>query len=62
VAGLNLREFAGVLAHEFAFHPGFGMRLSYVIRGINAWFARVIYQRDEWDLWLAELADTQEWC
>jgi Zn-dependent protease with chaperone function len=62
VAGLNLREFAGVLAHEFGhFTQGFGMRLSYVIRGINAWFARVVYQRDEWDLWLAELADTQEW-
>jgi len=57
VAGLTLREFAGVVAHEFGhFSQGMGMRLSYVIRRINAWFARVVYQRDEWDEWLEETA------
>ena len=39
VAGLSLREFAGIIAHEFGhFTQGFGMRLSYVIRQINGWF------------------------
>lgn len=62
VAGLSLREFAGVLAHEFGhFTQGFGMRLSYVIRSINAWFARVVYQRDQWDVWLEEMGGTEIW-
>ena len=62
VAALNLREFAGVLAHEFGhFTQGFGMRLSYIIRSINGWFARVVYERDEWDLWLAEMGNTEVW-
>lgn len=50
VAGLDLRQFAGVIAHEFGhFTQGFGMRLSYIIRNVNFWFARVIFERDEWD-------------
>jgi Zn-dependent protease with chaperone function len=62
VAALNLREFAGVLAHEFGhFTQSFGMRLSYLVRNINGWFARLVYQRDTWDLWLEELAETEEW-
>ena len=49
-AGLNLRQFGGVLAHEFGhFAQGAGMRLSYVIRSINFWFDRVVNERDEWD-------------
>ena len=56
-AGLSLRQLVGVLAHEFGhFSQGTGMRLSYIIRSINAWFARVVYERDEWDAWLAETA------
>lgn len=52
-AGLTVREFGGVLAHEFGhFTQGLGMRLSYVIRSIVHWFIRVVYQRDEWDDWL----------
>jgi hypothetical protein len=47
VAGLNLRQFVGVVAHEFGhFSQGFGLRLSYLIRSINLWFARVVYERD----------------
>ncbi len=50
VAGLTLRQFTGVLAHEFGhFSQGAGMRLSVLIRSINMWFARVVYERDEWD-------------
>jgi hypothetical protein len=57
-AGLSLRQFAGVLAHEFGhFSQGTGMRLTYVIRSINHWFVRVVYERDSWDDWLAGAGD-----
>jgi Zn-dependent protease with chaperone function len=50
VSGLNMRQFAGVLAHEFGhFSQGAGMRLTYVIRSISHWFTRVVYERDRWD-------------
>jgi Zn-dependent protease with chaperone function len=50
VANFSARELAGVIAHEFGhFTQGAGMRLSYIIRRINFWFARVAYQRDAWD-------------
>jgi len=53
VAGLSLQQFSGILAHEFGhFSQGLGMRASFVIRSINHWFARVVYERDEWDAWL----------
>lgn len=56
-AGMNMRQFAGVLAHEFGhFSQGAGMRLSYLVRSINAWFQRVVYDRDSWDEWLDETA------
>ena len=49
-AGVSLKQFAGVLAHEFGhFSQGAGMRLYVLIMRINLWFARVVYQRDEWD-------------
>ena len=55
VAGLTMRQFAGVLAHEFGhFSQGAGMRLSYLIRSISMWFTRVVYERDAWDDRLAE--------
>lgn len=57
VSGLEMRQFAGVLAHEFGhFAQGAGMRLTYVIRQINFWFARVVYERDAWDVKLEEAA------
>jgi predicted Zn finger-like uncharacterized protein len=50
VAGLSLTEFAGVLAHEFGhFSQGAGTRLYSLITRVNRWFARVVYERDEWD-------------
>ena len=53
-AGVTLKQFAGVLAHEFGhFSQGAGMRLYALIMRINLWFARVVYQRDEWDETLA---------
>lgn len=61
VGALDLREFAGIVAHEFGhFTQGFGMRLSYIVRNINGWFARVVYQRDAWDLALDEWAEQFE--
>lgn len=49
--GLSLREFAGVLGHEFGhFAQGGGMRLTYIIRSVNHWFTRVVYERDERDM------------
>jgi hypothetical protein len=57
VAGMNLRQFTGVLAHEFGhFAQGTGMRVTYLIRAINGWFARVVYERDSWDEWLVGAA------
>lgn len=56
-AGLDMRQFAGVLAHEFGhFAQGAGMRLTYVIRNVNFWFARVVYERDQWDVSLDRTA------
>ena len=50
VSGLNLREFTGVLAHEFGhFTQGGAMRVAYIIRSVNAWFYRVVYERDRLD-------------
>jgi Zn-dependent protease with chaperone function len=58
VAGLNMKQFAGVLAHEFGhFSQGAGMRLTYVIRRINHWFFRVVFERDQWDLALDRAAE-----
>ncbi len=59
VAGLTVRQFGGVLAHEFGhFSQGFGMRLTYIVRSISFWFARVVYQRDRWDEALKHMART----
>ncbi len=59
VRGLTLRQFGGVLAHEFGhFTQGGGMRLSYLIRSINGWFARVAYERDQWDDRLAAASES----
>lgn len=59
VAGLTLDEFAGVLAHEFGhFTQRTGMRMTYLIRRINGWFARVVYERDVWDQRLIEITES----
>ena len=50
VAGLEMRQLAGVLAHELGhFSQRTGMRLTYVINRINVWLTRVVYERDAWD-------------
>ncbi len=58
VAGLTLREFAGVIAHEFGhLAQGFGMRFTHFIRRVNGWFASVVYDKDEWDVALEEWSE-----
>lgn len=57
IATLPLQSFGGIMAHEFGhFAQGGGMALSYVIRSINFWFARVVYERDAWDERLDEFS------
>jgi Zn-dependent protease with chaperone function len=57
VEGLNACQLAGVIAHEFGhFSQGAAMRLSFLVRSINAWFHRVVTERDSWDDALAD------WC
>jgi Zn-dependent protease with chaperone function len=61
-AGLTLPQFAGVLAHEFGhFGQGAGLRLGRVIRSVNAWFHRVVYERDDWDESLSSGASEDGW-
>ncbi|MFT3830571.1 MAG: M48 family metalloprotease [Opitutaceae bacterium] len=56
-AGLDARQLAGVLAHEFGhFAQGAGMSATFVIRAVNGWFARVVFERDEWDLKLEAMS------
>ncbi len=50
VAAFDARTLAGVVAHELGhFKQGWGLRASYLVRGINAWLGRVAYDRDSWD-------------
>ena len=60
--GLSVQQFAGVLAHELGhFSQGAGMRLSCVVRSVNGWFVRVVYERDDWDEALANGIEEGGW-
>jgi Zn-dependent protease with chaperone function len=62
VSGVSVRQLAGILAHEFGhFTQGLAMRLTYIIRAVNGWFARVVYERDAWDVMLEEWSETEDW-
>ncbi len=51
ITGMTLKQFGGILAHEFGhFAQGGGMRLSYIVRTVSHWFTRVVYERDSWDV------------
>jgi Zn-dependent protease with chaperone function len=59
VHALSVRELGGVLAHEFGhFAQGSGLRLTMLVRGINGWFSRVVYERDSWDRRLDDWSET----
>jgi Zn-dependent protease with chaperone function len=45
VATVSERELAGILAHEFGQSRQRREHLSFVVRAINGWFGRVVYQR-----------------
>jgi len=55
-AAMPVRQFAGVLAHEFGhFTQQQAMIWSYLIRQSNNFFARIVFQRDRLDERLARL-------
>ena len=59
-AGFDMRQLAGVLAHEFGhFSQGWGMRATYLIRVINYRFYRAVYERDALDHKLEELTRSE---
>ncbi len=60
-AGMTIQQLAGVIAHELGhFSQGAGMKLSFLIRSINAWFWRIVYERDDWDESLARGAERED--
>ena len=62
VTGLSVRELSGVLAHEFGhFAQGGGMRMTMLIRVVNAWLYRVVHERDSWDSTLEEWSKGGDW-
>ena len=62
VTGLSVRQLSGVLAHEFGhFAQGGGMRMTRLIRGVNAWLYRVVHERDTWDSTLEEWSQEGDW-
>jgi len=55
-AGLPIRQFAGILAHEFGhFNQRSGMSGSYLIRRLSDFFAKIVFQRDRLDAALERL-------
>jgi Zn-dependent protease with chaperone function len=53
VAGLSLRQFTGVLAHELGhFTQRTAMWLENMVRRTNQWFATAAYERDVIDEWI----------
>jgi Zn-dependent protease with chaperone function len=55
-ASMSIRQFAGVLAHEFGhFNQSTGMTGSYFVRRMSAFFARIVFERDRLDEKLARL-------
>lgn len=57
VKKLTVAELGGVLAHEFGhFTQAGAMRLSYIIRSVDGWFVRVVFDRDRFD----EMLDTMK--
>ena len=55
VRGLDLGQFAGVLAHELGhFRQGFAMRLVHGMRALNQWFAHAATDEDDWEKELSQ--------
>jgi Zn-dependent protease with chaperone function len=59
IAGLTLRQFTGVLAHELGhFTQRTAMWLENIVRRTNFWFYRAAYERDWIDEWLTTQCST----
>lgn len=57
VLAFDTRQFAGVIAHEFGhFSQTSGMRLTYAVRSIDAWFSEAAFARDRMDEKIYELS------
>lgn len=60
VAGLSLRSFIGVLAHELGhFSQRNGMRIAWLIVRFNERFSRLVDARDRWDQMLSVAAHSE---
>ncbi len=60
IAGLDMRQLAGVLAHEFGhFSQDTSMQATYIIRRVNRWLSAAVYQRDRLDEWLERAAASE---
>lgn len=60
--GLNVRQFSGILAHEFGhFAQSFAMKTYYIIYAISLWFQQRAYQPDTLDEQLEEWSDKADW-
>ncbi len=54
--GLTARQLAGVIAHELGrFAPRSGMIWCVLVKAVNTWFTRTVFERDAWDEPLDEL-------
>ncbi|MBL4770918.1 MAG: M48 family metalloprotease [Planctomycetes bacterium] len=61
-ACMDARQLTSVLCHEFGhFTQAFGMRAYYLVATINQWFARVVYERDRWDVTIRDLSKSGWW-
>jgi aconitate hydratase len=59
ISELTVTEFANLLAHEFGqYTQQTEIRLMYIIKSINQWFARVVYEHDMIDDKLSVLSST----
>lgn len=58
LAYLRVDELAGIIAHELGhFSQGAGNRIFQRMGAIHEWFARVVYERDEWDAFIVSMAN-----
>ncbi|XAM00475.1 M48 family metalloprotease [Phycisphaeraceae bacterium D3-23] len=57
VSGVEVHRLTGIIAHELAhFSQHGGMRFMRIVNSVNQWFARMVYERDAFDLKLLQLA------
>ncbi|MCK4842455.1 MAG: M48 family metalloprotease, partial [Methylococcales bacterium] len=62
ITGMNIRQFIGVLAHEFGhFAQPFAMTTYYLVNTINYWFGSRAYQPDTWDNRLDSWLEKADW-